>query len=269
MITVVVSMVIKDRRLLYKNLCIITIPAILFGTVIFAVIYKLGVNIWYYKIDAAVGAIMFYFIMITCLLNMQTYGVRLKTVVKNLIIPIIFASALYMFAKLYLRNRYMMANNTEKFLIRVIYYPLIVECSLIYQEYSYRTFDDGTISTVHGRAHFVFLSQVSFSMLGRYLTTIAGSLLEVLLFSFLIFLKDILIHRMSKLQCYLAHKVKTFLKMSDSEEDFNNWFYSQSFQEFRGCVFNNDFIHEITGKWTQSNSWHCIKYRNFPVWKFC
>ena len=263
MITIVVSVIIKDKRLLKKNVCFITIPAILLGTVIFAVIYNLGLNIWYYRIDAVVGAIIFYFIMILCLLNMQIYGVRLKTIVKNLICPIIFGSALYMFAKLYLRNRYMMADNTEKFLIRVIYYPLIVESSLLYQEYSYRTFDDGTLSTVHGRAHFVFLSQVSFGILGRYLTTIAGSLWEVALFSFLIFLKDILLHRMSWLQCYLAHKVKNFLGMSDSEEDFNNWFYSPSFQEFRGCVFNNDFIHEITGKWTQSNSWSCVKYRKF------
>ena len=36
--------------------------------------------------------------------------------------------------------------------------------------------------------------------------------------------------------------------MKEAEEDFDQWFYSIEFQGFRACVFNNDFVLELTGK---------------------
>ena len=226
-------------------------PTILIAVITFVTMFGLNVKIWYYYIEASVAEVFFFIVMISCLVNIAKYveEIRLKNIFIKLILPVVFGSIWYIFAVIYLSNKFKVAKDRDKYVIRIVYYPLIVEGSLILQEYCYRTFDGGSDTTVHGRAHFIFLSQVSFGILGRYMTTISGSLIDVTVFSLFHFFKDILIHRLSWLQCYVAHKLKRFLGMRDAEEEFNEWFYSSRFQDFRACVFNNEFVLEVASKY--------------------
>lgn len=238
-------------------------PTILIAVITFVTMFGLNVKIWYYYIEASVAEVFFFIVMISCLVNIAKYveEIRLKNIFIKLILPVVFGSIWYIFAVIYLSNKFKVAKDRDKYVIRIVYYPLIVEGSLILQEYCYRTFDGGSDTTVHGRAHFIFLSQVSFGILGRYMTTISGSLIDVTVFSLFHFFKDILIHRLSWLQCYVAHKLKRFLGMREAEEEFNEWFYSSRFQDFRACVFNNEFVLEVASKYRHFRLYFHFLYR--------
>ena len=250
MITVILSVFITNMKLFLHNLLFITIPTTLVAVTVFWTMFTLNVKIWYYYLDAGVAEVFFFIIIISCLVNTAKHveEVKLKNIFIRLILPVIFGSGGYIFAQTYLSSRFKVADNTEQYLIRLFYYPFILEVSLILQEYCYRTFDGGINIRNHGRAHFIFLTQVSFGILGRYMTIISGSLIEVTVYSACQFLKDVFVHRLSWLQCCIAHKFKRLFGMKDGEEDFDTWFYSPNFQEFRACVFNNDFILEVTGE---------------------
>ena len=248
--TLILSVFITNKNLFIMNLLTITLPIVSIAIIIFVVMFVLNVKIWYYHIDVGVGEIFAYTIIISCLANIANHvkEIRIKNIFTKLILPFTFAAAGYTFAMIYLSNKFKVAESTEKYLIRLVYYPLIVDVSLQLSEYCFRTFDGGSSTTAHGRAHFIFFIQVAFGILGRYLTTISGSLIYVTVFSLFHFVKDILVHRLSWLQCYIAYKVKRFFSMKEAEEDFDQWFYSIEFQGFRTCVFNNDFVLELTGK---------------------
>ena len=258
MITVILSVFITNKKLFLHNLLYITIPTILVALITFWIMFILNVKIWYYHLDAGLAEVFFFIIIISCLVNTAKHveEVKLKNIFFRLIFPVIVGSGGYIFAQIYLSSRFKVADNTEQYLIRLLYYPFILEVSLILQEYCYRTFDGGTNISNHGRAHFIFLTQVSFGILGQYMTTTSGSLMEVTVYSACQFLKDVAVHRLSWQQCYIAHKFKRLIPhkfkllfgIEDGEEDFDTWFYSPNFQEFRACVFNNDFILEVTGK---------------------
>ena len=58
-------------------------------------------------------------------------------------------------------------------------------------------------------------------------------------------MKDVFVHRLSWLQCYIGHKVKRLFCFKEGKEDFSVWFYGPNFQEFCACVFSNDFVIEV------------------------
>ena len=250
MIAVALFVFIANKKLLFCNIMAITLPIIYFAVMIFLVVFLSNVKIWYYHIDEGITEVSFYIIFISCLFNIANYveGVKLKTIFIKLIFPGLIGCAGYTFSELYLSNRYKVASGSEKYLIRLVYYPLVLEVSLILQEFCFRTFDGGINTRNNGRAHFLFITQVSFGVLGRYMTIASGCLIDVTVFSAFHSIKDVLVHRLSRLQCYIAYKVKWFFGMKDVEEDFDTWFYNPAFQEFRAHVFNNDFLLEMTGE---------------------
>ena len=250
MIAVALFVFIANKKLLFRNIMAITLPIIYFAVMIFLVLFLSNVKIWYYHIDEGITEVSFYVIFISCLLNIANYveEVKFKTIFVKLIFPGLIGSAGYTFSEIYLSNRYKVASGSEKYLIRLVYYPLIVEVSLILQEFCFRTFDGGINTRNNGRAHFLFITQVSFGVLGRYMTIASGSLVDVTVFSAFQSFKDIFVHRLSRLQCFIAYKVKQFFGMKDVEEDFDTWFDNPAFQEFRAHVFNNDFLLEMAGE---------------------
>ena len=206
-------------------------PIVFIAITTFSILYSLNVQIWYYYIDASVAEVFFFAIMISCFVSLTKHqpGVNMKEILIRLLIPVIVGSAGYIFTTIYLNNKYKVANTTNKFLIRLLYFPLILEPVLIFQEFSFRTFrltENDEACSIHGRAHFVFLTQVSFGILGRYMTTISGNLSNVALFSAVIAIKDISLHRMSRVQCWLAFKLKKLFALDDGNqfEEFEEWF---------------------------------------------
>ena len=250
MITLVISVLIANQKLFIWNLLLITIPMELAAVAAYVIMFLEHVKIWYYHLDVVVTDFFLIITSISCYANIARHleEILFKNIIIKLIFPCIFAATGHVFCQIYLFSKFRTSDKTDKCLIRLVYYPSIVEVSLILIEYSCRTFDGGTYVTVHGRAHYIFFIQTSLGVLGRYLTTISGSLESVTVISFFQFLKDAFIHRLSWLQCYITHKVKGFFCVKEGKEDFNEWFYNRDFQEFRACVLNNDFVIEVAGK---------------------
>ena len=269
MITLVISVFITKKRLFVQSLLTITIPTALFGIITLAIMLFLNVNIWYYNLDVVVTQVCFHAVAITCYVNITKHveEVRLKNIFTRLILPSFVGTGAYLFSEVYFFSKFKEADSKEKYLIRLVYYPLIVEVSLTLTEYGCRTFDRGGSNiTVNGRAHFIFYGQATFAILGRYLTIISGSLVHVTLISVFHFLKDVFVHRVSWLQCKVAHKVKRVLHFKEGKEDFDKWFYSPNFQKFRACVFNNDFVIEISGRKRDIHSYLLFAFAHILVW---
>ena len=250
MITLVISVLITNQKLFLWNLLFITIPMELFAVAAYVIIFLKNVNIWYYHIDIYVTEFFFFATAISCYLNIARHlkEIRFMKIIVKIIFPCIFGTTGYIFCQIYLFSKFKVSDETDKYLIRLLYYPLMVEVSLILIEYCCRTLDGGTYITIHGRAHYIFFVQATLGILGRYLTTTSGSLETVTVISAFHFVKDVFVHRLSWLQCYIAHKMKRILCFTEGKEDFNVWFYRRDFQEFRACVLNNDFVTEVTGK---------------------
>ena len=250
MITLVISVLIANQKLFVWNLLLITIPMELAAVAAYVIMFLKHVKIWYYHLDVIVTDFFLILTSISYYANIARHleVIRFKNIVIKIIFPCIFGATGYVFCQMYLFSKFKISDKTDKYLIRLVCYPLIVEVSLILIEYCCRTFDGGIYTSVHGRAHYMLFIQTSFVVLGRYLTTTSGSLQSVTVISVFHFLKDILVHRLSWLQCYIAHKVKSFFCVKEGKEDFNVWFYNREFQDFRACVLNNDFVIEVTGK---------------------
>ena len=269
MITLVISVFTTKKRLFVQSLLTITIPTALFAIIILAIMLSLNVNIWYYNVDVVVTQVCFHIVAITCYVNITKHveEIRLKNIFTRLILPSFVGTAAYLFSEVYLFNKFKEADSKEKYLIRLFYYPLIVEVSLTLTEYGCRTFDRGGSNiTVNGRAHFIFYGQATFAILGRYLTIISGSLVDVTLISIFHFMKDVFVHRLSWLQCKVAHKVKRVLRSKEGKEDFDKWFYSPNFQKFRACVFNNDFVIEVSGRKRDIPSYLLFAFAHILPW---
>ena len=239
----------KNKKLFLRNLLTINLPAIIVAVARILTLLFLNVKIWYYHIDEVSSEVFYFVILISCLgsITKHVEEIQMKRIFIRLVLPVIFCSAGYSFLMIYLCSRFKVADSTEKYLIRLVYYPLIVELSLILLEYCCRTFNGGISITIHGRAHFIFSVQVAFGILGRYMTMFSGNLIDVTIFSAFHFLKDVFIHWSSWLQCYVAHRFKRLFGSKQKRKDFDEWFYSSDFQEFRVCVFSNDFMLELTG----------------------
>ena len=263
MIALVVSVFITSKKLFFQNLLFVAIPTELDAVISFLIVFLLNVKIWYYHIDVFVTEALFLVSAISCFSNIakQLEEIRLKNIFIRIMFPCFFGTAGCMFSQVYLFSKLKVSDVTDKYLIWSVYYPLMVEVSLILIEYCCRTFDGGTYTNVHGRAHYIFFVQATFGILGRYLATISGSLISVTVISAFYFVKDVFVHRLSWLQCYIAHKVKRVFCFKERKEDFSVWFCGPHFQEFGECVFNNDFVTEVAGK--RNKYFHILNMLSF------
>ena len=82
--------------------------------------------------------------------------VRLKNIFTRLILPSFVGTAAYLFSEVYLFSKFKEADSKEKHLIRLVYYPLIVEVSLTLTEYGCRTFDRGGSNITVMAEHILF-----------------------------------------------------------------------------------------------------------------
>lgn len=64
----------------------------------------------------------------------------------------------------------------------------------------------------------------------------------------LVMIKDVIFHRMGRVQCWLFYKIRKLLqRQKGSIEEFHVWYFDERFCNFRACVLNNDLLHEFTG----------------------
>ena len=157
-ITLVISVLIANQKLFIWNLLLITIPMELAAVAAYVIMFLEHVKIWYYHLDVVVTDFFLIITSISCYANIARHleEILFKNIIIKLIFPCIFAATGHVFCQIYLFSKFRTSDKTDKCLIRLVYYPSIVEVSLILIEYSCRTFDGGTYVTVHGRAHYIF-----------------------------------------------------------------------------------------------------------------
>ena len=65
----------------------------------------------------------------------------------------------------------------------------------------------------------------------------------------LVMIKDIIFHRMGRIQCFLFYKTRKLFQRrgTGSIEEFRLWYFEERFRNFRACVLNNDLLHDFTG----------------------
>lgn len=123
MITLVISVFMKNKKLFLRNLLTINLPAIIVAVARILTLLFLNVKIWYYHIDEVSSEVFYFVILISCLGNITKHveEIQMKRIFIRLVLPVIFCSAGYSFLMIYLCSRFKVADSTEKYLIRLVY----------------------------------------------------------------------------------------------------------------------------------------------------
>ncbi|XP_057314030.1 uncharacterized protein LOC130655309 isoform X2 [Hydractinia symbiolongicarpus] len=245
----VASCIVRDMVVLRKNMLKVMIPVFLLVLLLYSVLYYYSISIWYYYIDVGITEALFFTTFTLSFYHISKYyDMSFLNIAKRFIFPILSGVLGIGFTEIYLSKKFAEASRYERYVIRLVIYPLLVDLILNFQEYGARQFLKTEHFTVHGLSHFVYVAQVAFGILGRYMTTTSGSLTNVAIVSGLIAVKDIIMHRACRFQCWLGYYLRRLFKLKDINDDhgtFEDWFYNEDYRNFRSCILNNDFVHEL------------------------
>ena len=76
----------------------------------------------------------------------------------------------------------------------------------------------------------------------------SGDLTSLTITCGLVMVKDVVFHRMGRIQCWLFYKARHLLKETKgSVQEFREWYFEERFRNFRACVLNNDLLNDFTG----------------------
>lgn len=213
-------------------------------------------GLWYYYVDIVMYAVVFLVCVSACMFVIvrKNATTSFKKLLQHCLLPSIVATIGVGFIDAVVNKKYqsMKRDSIGQYLIRILFYPIVVDLLISFGEANIRQ-----ISTngANHRSHVIYFYQVAFTTIGRYMTTISGSLLSILIMAASIALKDLLFHRMSRIQCWLAFKFRALLKKVTSRvadenefEKFEDWFFSKEFSSFKASVLNNEFTIELIGK---------------------
>ena len=246
----------KTMVFLLKYICCLSLPAIILAIILFISIHIRLKTLWFYYIDIAVFEIVFLLVFVSLLVMIAKHGQHMtfKDAFCFFVLPVTIAALAIGFIGVYFSKKYeLQANGSwQKYVLRLVVYPILVDGFVSFTEVNIRQL---TMCEADVRSHVIFLCQVAFGIIGRYMTTTAGSLSYIAIMSFVIAVKDIGLHRMSRIQCWIAFKLKRFFRKcikcgnaQQSQEEFDDWFFSKDFTDFRAFVVSSEFVHEFTGQ---------------------
>ena len=239
-------------RALWRNLFCVALPLVITVTGIFAALLYVPQQplIWFYYLDIVLFMTVFYLVLPLAHYNISRHveTVSFTNSFKYYVAPMFFMALGIGFVDIYFSKTYRVEEDGTllKYAQRLIVYPVIMDLFLSCGEFCVRRLDN---CSVHGRAHSIYLIQVRFGILGRYMTLTSGNLTSVAITSCLVALKDMVFHRMSRMQCWLAFKLRRIFPCCrrTDQRGFHQWYFDEEFCNFRGCVINNEFLHEFTG----------------------
>eukprot|EP00111_Clytia_hemisphaerica_P005263 TCONS_00015193-protein len=203
--------------------------------------------VWFYYIDIVIFMMAFFLVVpLAQLLAAKQVGAKLLEATKLYILPMFLMALGIAFVDIYFSKSYRVEEDGSllKYSQRLIVYPVLMDSFLSLGEFFVRRLE-GT--TVRGEAHSLYLIQVRFGILGRYMNLTAGNLTMLTITCSLVMLKDVVLHRMGRIQCWMFYKIRRFFKREQSStEEFRAWYFEERFCNFRACVLNNDLLHEFT-----------------------
>ena len=123
-----------------------------------------------------------------------------------------------------------------------------------------KTHEECRLSEIFGtKGHWIYKVIAKLRRLFSFIQNffILGNLTMLTLTCSLVMIKDVVFHRMGRIQCWMFYKIRRFFKRQPSStEEFRTWYFEERFCNFRACVLNNDLLHEFTGR---SNSFKQLK----------
>lgn len=180
-------------------------------------------------------------------------NITFKQLLRYFLLPGIIATLGVGFIDAVINKKYQTMKNHSigQYLIRIIFYPIIVDLLISFGEVNMRKVPN---NGSNHKSHVIYFYQVAFTTIGRYMTTISGCLVSIFIMTASIALRDVFFHRMSRIQCWIAFKMRSCLRkissgFIDNEFDkFEDWFFSKEFTSFKASILNNEFTIELIGK---------------------
>ncbi|XP_057312904.1 uncharacterized protein LOC130654358 [Hydractinia symbiolongicarpus] len=252
--TVFASCIVRETVVLKSNILKIMLPTFLLVFLAYILLYNYSISIWYYYIDVGITETLFFTTFTLSFYRISKYhDMSFLNLIKRFIVPMLSGVLGVGFTEIYLSKKFVESSGYERYAIRLVVYPLLVDIILNFQEYGARQLMKTEGFTVQGLAHFIYGAQVAFGILGRYMTTTSGSLTNVAIVSGLIAVKDIIMHRACRFQCWLGYYLRRLFKLKDINDDhgtFEDWFYNEDYRNFRSCILSNDFVCELVTAFT-------------------
>jgi len=241
-----------------KNILYVSVPLITIATATIPGLLKYNDIILYYYGDILVCGLVFLLGLIFALVSLSKnleIQITLKRLVQVFLIPSILAVLGINLLDGLVNKEYQMftKGSIGQYVIRILVYPVVVDLVLAIVETNAQKIPSAA-NRVNSPSHVVYFYQVAFSIVGRYMTTISGGIMDIFIMAASITVKDFVLHRMGRLRCWLAYHTRLILEKICSPyintmdfESFEDWFYSKEFTYFKANAINNDFTIELAG----------------------
>eukprot|EP01084_Bolivina_argentea_P065122 118719_1 len=222
--------------------------------------YIYGLYLWKMDLDGAFGTIILIGGMVLSLLlflrSSPMFHDKSKIIVwYYVMIPVCILTPIHVVASTYFIRLYDEMSLGKKFLIRVIYWPLLVDAALIISEKIVRRMPHKNVSI---KNHLVFTAQCAISIVGRILIFSAGSLSAVTLISFGNTIKELVFHRWNRVISKLLFQLRKLFCIGPlsyfkpKQKCFVDYYDTESVQSYRSNIINGEFFIEITFLFTES-----------------
>lgn len=244
---------------LFRNILYVTVPLVTMATALILGLLKYNTVIMFYYLDTLLCGFIFLVGLTTSMLcmykNLEIQITR-KRIFQVFIVPSVIAVLGLNFLDGIVNKEYQMLaqGSLEQYIVRLVIYPCIVDILLAITERNIHSIPTNQ-NNKNNPSHIIYFYQVAYAFVGRYMTTMAGDIVGIIIMATTIMVKDIVFHRMGRIRCRIAYFVRSVLEKivpwytdSVDYETFEGWFYSKHFTYFKANTLNNDFVIELVGK---------------------
>eukprot|EP00111_Clytia_hemisphaerica_P007515 TCONS_00021835-protein len=252
----ITNIALDGSRQIFKNILYVSIPLVTIATALIPGLLKYNDVILYYYVDIFLCGLFFLVGMVAsvfCLSKNLEVQITRKRIFQVLVIPSIIAVLGVNVLDAVVNKEYQIFSKGSigQYVVRLVIYPITVDILLAITETNVQKIPSNHINNP---SHVVYFYQVAFTIIGRYMTTISGGIMDIFIMAASVAGKDFILHRMGRIRCWLAFHTRTLLVKfyppyanTVDYETFKDWFYSKDFTYFKANTLNSDFAVELTG----------------------
>lgn len=255
----VASIALDGSRQILKHIVYVSVPLITISTASIPGLLKYNDVILYYYVDILACGLVFLLGLIFTVISLSKnleIQISLKRLIQVFLIPSLLAVLGINLLDGLVNKEYQLfeKGSIGQYVIRIFVYPVVVDIILAIVETNTQKIPSAP-DHMNAPSHVVYFYQVAFSIVGRYMTTISGGIMDIFIMAVSIAVKDFVLHRMGRLRCWLAYRTRSLLEKiypsyinTTDYENFEDWFYSKEFTFFKANSINNDFTIELAGE---------------------
>lgn len=253
------TITLDGSRHLFRSILYVSVPLVTMTTALIPGLLKYNTVMMFYYTDTLLCGLIFLIGLtasMLCLYKNLEIQITRKRIFQVLILPSVIAVLGLNFLDGIVNKEYQMLRqgSIEQYIVRLVIYPTIVDILLAITERNIHSIPTNQNSK-NNPSHVIYFYQVAYAFVGRYMTTMAGDIVGIVIMATTIMVKDIVFHRMGRIRCRIAYFVRSVLEKilpwyteSVDYETFEGWFYSKHFTYFKANTLNNDFVIELVGK---------------------